>query len=142
MKAIATSGPGVDIEDSESFVVPHTQDVAMATDKNRGPQGAYFGIDLLQVSPAIEAYVSHKDAGTLPLEALPLGVGEPHCVVVYVAIDSHHPLAKGGHLSGTLITANIPCTPNLIHLGEKVAKRLVEGAVKVRYDTYSYQFFV
>lgn len=37
MKAIATCCSGVDVEDSESFVVAHAQDVAMATDKNRGP---------------------------------------------------------------------------------------------------------
>ena len=77
MEAVAARRPGVDVEDSESFVVTHAQDVAMAADKNRGAQGADLGIDLLQVPPAIEANVCHQDAGTLPLEALPLGVGEP-----------------------------------------------------------------
>ena len=36
MKAIAARCSGVDVEDSEPFVVAHAQNMAMATDKNRG----------------------------------------------------------------------------------------------------------
>lgn len=109
----------------------------MATHENRRALGAYLGIDLAQIPPTIETYVGHQYFYTLPLEALPLGVGEPYEVVVDVAIDRNHPLSKGGHRFCALLASNITRTPNLIDLGEKITKRFVEGAVKVRYDTYS-----
>lgn len=137
VEAIAARSSGVDIQHPKAFVVSHTQYVAMTADKNRWVQGADFGIDLAHIATAIETNVSHKNTRSLPFEALPLGVCKAHSVVVDVAIDSHHPLTEGGHLSGALFTTNIPRTPNLIDLGEEVFQWFIEGTVQVGYNTYS-----
>lgn len=137
VEAIAARSSGVDVQHPKAFVVAHTQYVAMTADKNRWTQGADFGIDLTHIATAIEAYVGHQNSGAIPLKALPLGVCKAHSVVVNVAIDSHHPLTEGGHLSGALFTTNIPRTPNLIDLGEEVFQWFIEGTVQVGYNTYS-----
>ena len=137
VEAIAARCSGVDVQHPEAFVVAHSQYVAMTADKNRWVQGADFGIDLAHIATAIETNVSHKNTRSLPFEALPLGVCKAHSVVVNVAIDSHHPLTEGGHLSGALFTTNIPRTPNLIDLGEEVFQWFIEGTVQVGYNTYS-----
>lgn len=137
VEAIATRCSGVDIQHPKAFIVAHSQYVAMTADKNRWAQGADFGIDLAHIATAIETNVSHKNTRSLPFEALPLGVCKAHSVVVDVAIDSHHPLTEGGHLSGALFTTNIPRTPNLINLGEEVFQWFIEGTMQVGYNTYS-----
>ena len=137
VEAITARRSGVDIQHPKAFVVAHSQYVAMTADKNRWAQGADFGIDLAHIATAIETNVSHKNTRALPFETLPLGVCKAHSVVVDVAIDSHHPLTEGGHLSGALFTTNIPRTPNLIDLGEEVFQWFIEGAVQVGYNTYS-----
>lgn len=137
VEAIAARCSGVDVQHPKAFVVAHTQYVAMTADKNRWAQGADFGIDLAHIATTIETNVSHKNTRALPFETLPLGVCKAHSVVVDVAIDSHHPLTEGGHLSGALFTTNIPRTPNLIDLGEEVFQWFIEGTVQVGYNTYS-----
>lgn len=137
VEAIAACCSGVDVQHPEAFVVAHSQYVAMTADKNRWAQGADFGIDLAHIATAIEAYVGHQNSGAIPLKTLPLGVCKAHSVIVDVAIDSHHPLTEGGHLSGALFTTNIPRTPNLIDLGKEVFQWFIEGTVQVGYNTYS-----
>ena len=137
VEAIAARSSGVDVQHPKAFVVAHSQYVAMTADKNRWTQGADFGIDLAHIATAIEAYVGHQNSGAIPLKTLPLGVCKAHSVVVNVAIDSHHPLTEGGHLSGALFTTNIPRTPNLIDLGKEVFQWFIEGTVQVGYNTYS-----
>ena len=137
VEAIAARRPRVDIQHAKAFIVANLQYVAMSADKNRWTQGANFAIHLPHIATTIEADVGHQYSGALPLKALPLGNSQAHSVVVDVAIDSHHPLTEGGHLSGALFTTNIPRTPNLIDLGEEVFQWFIEGAVQVGYNTYS-----
>ena len=48
-----------------------------------------------------------------------------------------HGLTEGNHCLGRLAIANISRTPNLVHLREETLEWLIEGAVKVGYDTYA-----
>lgn len=137
VETVAARCSGVDIQHPKAFIIAHTQYVAMTADENCGAQGANLGIDLAHIATTVEANVRHQNPRPLSLETLPLGVCKAHSVVVDVAIDSHHPLTEGGHLSGALFTTNIPRTPNLIDLGEEVFQWFIEGAVQVGYNTYS-----
>ncbi len=140
VEAVAARRSGVDVEHPKAFIVSYTQYMAMTADKNCGAQGANLGIHLPKVATAIEAYMRHKDAGTLPLEALPFGICKPHSVVVNVAIDRHHTLAEREQSLGALLATDVARTPHLIDLREKLPQWRVQSTVQVGYDSYTQNF--
>ena len=142
VEAIAACRPRVNVEHPKAFIVANLQYVAMSADKNRWAQGANFAIHLPHIATTIEADVGHQYSGALPLEALPLGNSQAHCVVIDVAIDRHHTLAERTESLQSLATTNVARTPHLIDLGEKISQGGIERAVQVGYDTYSQHLLI
>lgn len=136
VETVAPCRSGVDVEHTKTLVVAHTQDVAVATDKDGRAERTDACIDLSGVATTVETYVRHQHLNPLALKTLPLGVGEPHRVVVNIAIDCHDGLAERGDGGRRLGISDVACTPNLVDLGQKVAQRLIESSVGIRYNSY------
>lgn len=131
VETITPRSTRVDAEHSVGAVVVDAQDVAVATHKYRGLQPTQAARNTRQRTSSTKTYVGHQYLCTFALKALPLGVGEPHCVVVDVAVDRHHALTHSRKSLHSVATTDVARTPHLVHLGKKLRQVVVEGTVKV-----------
>ena len=133
--------PGIDVEETECFVVLHFQDVRVSADEELRRRGVERGANAGVVVARIAADVLDEHVHVLALEAVQLAIHQPKVAAVAVAADGTQRPERSqplGHLDG----ADVAGVPDFVAGLEIVQVFLVPIAVGVAEDADFLHFFI
>ena len=137
VEAVFAGCTRIDVEGVVAAVVNDLQDVRVARD-DQVRAVLPDGVEKRRgIASRIAADVGHQHRDLLAREAGRFGPREAGGVVVDVAVDGVQGF-EGGDAVGQFDRADVARVPQFVHLGEEVAERRVEQAVRVGENAYAF----